>query len=538
MKLPGIKAAAVAGACVTATVVAGCSGSGGGAGGAGANATGGKLVDNATFTMAVASDPGNLDPYSVASSVAGQFATLAYDSLVNVTTKGDIVTGLASSWKLDGPRVTLTLRSGITCSDGSAFTAADAAANLNYAADPKNKSPFATYLPPGATATADASAGTVTLTGSTAAPFVLNGLANLPMVCAKGLKDRGSLAHATDGTGPYQLTQAAAGSQYTYTKRSGYTWGPDGATTAAKGMPAKVVVKVVANETTAANLLLTGGLNAATIVGADVARLQAKKLFSASTSLVLGELWFNHDAGRLTADKSVRMALAQALDLTAMQKAVTSGLGGPATTLAARSPAACPGNSIAAALPAHSLDAAKQLLDQDGWKVGDGGVRSKDGKPLSLSLIYLSDAGPGMASGAELAGQAWKELGVQVKVTAQDQATLSQNVFGAGNWDVGLIPINVSSPDQLVPLLSGAVPPNGQNFAHIDNAAYKAGVAKASAIAGAKGCPDWLAAEANLVRDADVIPFANSVTRIFGAKAQFDDLGTDVVPTSIRMFAG
>jgi peptide/nickel transport system substrate-binding protein len=298
------------------------------------------------------------------------------------------------------------------------------------------------------------------------------------------------------------------------------------------------VVKIVSNETTAANLLLTGGLNAATIVGADVARLQAKKLFSASTSLVLGELWFNHDAGRLTADKSVRMALAQALDLTAMQKAVTTGLGGPATTLAASSPAACPGNSVAAALPAHSLDAAKQLLDDDGWKAGDGGVRSKNGKPLSLSLIYLSDAGPGIASGAELASQAWKELGVQVKVTAQDQATLSQNVFGAGNWDIGLIPINVSSPDQLVPLLSGAVPPNGQNFAHIDNAAYKAGVAKASAIAGAKGCGDWLAAEANLVRDADVIPFANSVTRIFGAKAQFADLGTDVVPTSIRMFAG
>lgn len=537
MKLPGFKLAAVAGACVAATVVAGCS-SGSNATSDGGNAKGGQLVDGATFTMAVASDPGNLDPYSVASSVAGQFANLAYDNLVNVTTKGVVVSGLARSWTLDGPRVVLTLRSGITCSDGAAFTAADAAANLNYAANPKNKSPFATYLPPGAAATADAAAGTVTITAAKAAPFVLNGLANLPMVCAKGLQDRGSLARSTDGTGPYQLAQATPGSQYTYTKRSGYTWGPDGATTAAKGMPAKVVIKIVANETTAANLLLTGGLNAATIVGADVARLQAKKLFSASTELILGELWFNHAAGRATADKSVRMALAQALDLTAMQRAVTSGQGGPATTLAASSPTACPGNSVTAALPAHSLDAAKKLLDQDGWTAGAGGVRTKNGKQLSLTLLYLSDAGPGIASGAELAAQAWKELGVKVAVTAQDQATLSQNVFGAGNWDVGLIPVNVSSPDQLVPLLSGAVPPNGQNFAHIDSAAYNAGVAKASAIAGAKGCADWLAAEANLVHDADVIPFANSVTRIFGAKAQFEDLGTDVVPTSIRMYAG
>ena len=40
------------------------------------------------------------------------------------------------------------------------------------------------------------------------APFVLNGLAGLPMVCAKGMADRKLLATTTDGTGPYQLTQA------------------------------------------------------------------------------------------------------------------------------------------------------------------------------------------------------------------------------------------------------------------------------------------------------------------------------------------
>ena len=86
------------------------------------------------------------------------------------------------------------------------------------------------------------------------APFVLNGLANLPIVCPSGLKDRSTLRAATAGTGPFALTAAAPGDRYTYAKRPGYTWGPAGATTATPGLPDTVVVKVVENETTAANL--------------------------------------------------------------------------------------------------------------------------------------------------------------------------------------------------------------------------------------------------------------------------------------------
>jgi peptide/nickel transport system substrate-binding protein len=94
----------------------------------------------------------------------------------------------------------------------------------------------------------------------------------------------------------------------------------------------------------------------------------------------------------------------------------------------------------------------------------------------------------------------------------------------------------VHSPDQLVPFVSGPVPPSGNNFAHIDNPAYAAAVAKASAIAGTKGYPQWLEGDTDLVRDADVIPFANSVTSIFGKGATFDFVG-GLVPMSVRMHA-
>jgi peptide/nickel transport system substrate-binding protein len=76
--------------------------------------------------------------------------------------------------------------------------------------------------------------------------------------------------------------------------------------------------------------------------------------------------------------------------------------------------------------------------------------------------------------------------------------------------------------------------PKGQNFSNIDNAAYTKAAAKASNIVGIKGCADWLAAESNLVKAADVVPFANQAQQIFGKGAQFAVSG-ELVPTSIRM---
>ena len=89
------------------------------------------------------------------------------------------------------------------------------------------------------------------------------------------MADRATLASATVGTGPYVLSEAAPGDHYTYTIRDGYTWGPNGATTATAGMPGTVVLRIVENPATAANLLLTGDVNAAAVIGPDAAAARA-----------------------------------------------------------------------------------------------------------------------------------------------------------------------------------------------------------------------------------------------------------------------
>jgi peptide/nickel transport system substrate-binding protein len=516
---------------LAAAALTGCGGTSNGSGKA-------EVVDGGTFRFGVAQDPGGLDPQMGVGTTLFAVSRFAYDPLVSVDGKtGTIQSALAKSWQAQGTSVTLTLADGISCSDGTRLTASDVAKNLNFVADPKNKSPFlGTFLPAGAKAKGDDATRVVTLTLAQPAPFVLNGLAGLPIVCPGGMANRSSLKAATAGTGPYKLVEAAPGDHYTYEIRDGYTWGPNGATTATKGLPKTVVFKVVENETTAANLLISGGLNGAQVLGPDADRLEKAGLFAAKTPALAGEQWYNQRAGRVTADLKVRKALTQALDLGQLQKVFTSGRGTAPTTLAGLEPVACRGDSVSHALPAHDPQAAGALLDEAGWTMGSDGRRTKGGKPLKLTFLYQNTNGSAGDAAAELAVRQWKAIGVAATAHSQNETTLTGTLFSAGDWDVAWASINVSSPDQLVPFLSGPAAPKGNNFAAISDPDYDRAVKPAMAIQGVAGCRDWLAAESGLIAKADVVPFASLVVRTFGKGAEFQTPG-ELVPTSVRVLA-
>lgn len=507
--------------CVTAALLAACGGSDGD-NDSNSNDSASQYVDGGTFTMALKGDPGKLDPQSSAGSQLFTVNQLAYDNLVSVNGEtGEVESQLAQEWAVDGDTVTLTLTEGVTCADGSDFTASTAVANLDYVADPKNKSPFlGTFYPAGATAEADDAAGTVTITLAAPAPFVLNGLASLPMVCDAGMADRKSLDATTSGTGPYELTEAVPNDHYTYQIRDGYTWGPNGATTAEEGMPDTIVMRIVENESTAANLVSTGEINAAQVLGPDIERLDAQGLFAAETPALLGEQWYNHNDGHATSDAAVRVGLTQALDLAELASVATAGAGTPATTLAAIPPVACPGDS-ASALPGQDVEAATAALSGVG----------------ELTFLYSSAAGSAFAAAAELAVQQWEAAGVTVNAKGVDETALQGAIFGTGDWDIAWVPLNVNSPDQLVPFLSGpGVADGGTNFSGIDNQEYTDGATAASELPGAEGCDTWIEAETALTSAADIVPFANNVVKTFGNGAEFQVPGT-LVPTSIRMLA-
>ena len=523
---------AIAAIGAMAMVLAACGTSGGQA-----TSGGQKLANGKTFTMVLSSDPGSLDPDFTSLSAALQLDDFMYDSLINIGQHGNLEAGLAGRWSGTTTTATYTLRKGITCSDGTRLTASDVAANLNFVANPKNSSNWINvFVPPGAQATGNDTAGTVTVTSQVPDPFLVQDLGSLPIVCPKGMANRSLLKEGGDGTGMFTMTQATPGSQYTLTRRKDYAWGPGNWKASQPGLPDKVVIKVVSDMTTAANLLLAGEVNGATVIGPDVQRVLARHLFQQTLVAPLGELWYDQKAGLPGADETVRKALTQALNLSQLGQVVASGAGSPATGLVEPGHSPCRQNTVTGNLPAYNLAAAKSALTAAGWTAGPGGIRTKGGQKLALTFYYAPSLGAGMQAGAELVQKAWGSLGVQVTLAAATQAEISQVLFsGAAQWGAAIIPLGVPLPSNLVGFLSGPTPPNGTNFASINNATYSADVKAASSIAGGGGCADWAAAEVALFHQVDLVPFVNSAVQVFGTGATFQLSNGDVVPSSIRM---
>jgi len=471
-------------------------------------------------TLAIPADPGNLDPQMTVVSSTRYVDTFAYDTLVNLVGPGKIASGLAQSWKVVSPKkVEFTLRPSISCSDGTKMTASVVKQNLDFVGNPANKSPLlGLFMPVGATVTANNSARTVVVTTTTPNPFMIQGLALVQLVCSKGLANRSLLDHGTDGTGPYALTGAVPGDHYTFAVRKGYTWGPGGASTAVNGLPAKVTIKVVSNETTAANLLLTGGLNVASIGGPDRTRLGKAHLFNIVAPAQPNEILFNENAGHPAANPAVRKALVQALNLSQIGKVVTSGFGLKMTQLSLQNFTPCAGDSVTGNVPAYNTSAAKSALSG-----------------VSVKLLYASDEGPSYAPAAELAQEQLAAAGAKVTLDPQSTANLQATLFGTGDWDVVIIGIGVANPAQFTAFVSGPTPPNGTNFAGIANASYKLAVARAQRRVGTEGCKYWLAGEEALFKAGDIAPLEVTTEATYGRKMTFKLGVQGPIPTSLRL---
>jgi peptide/nickel transport system substrate-binding protein len=474
-----------------------------------------------TVTIAIGADPGKLDPEQTAGATAQQVAEFSYDTLVHQLPGGKIESGLATKWKvLSLTKVRFTLHSGVTCSDGTKLTASTVKKNFDYVANKANASPLMNlYVPQGSTTVANNKKRTVTVTFPTANPFPVQGLGAVHMVCSKGLANRGTLLNGADGSGPYKLVSVSPGSKYTFALRKGYAWGPNGSTS--KGMPAKVVLDVITNETTAANELLTGGVNIATVTGSDRTRLEQAKLFKRVVAAQPGDIWFNEKKGHATSNVSVRKGVIKALQVKQLGKVLTSGDGVPMKQLTLPSFTPCGGNSVAGNVPAHSLAGAQKALS---------------GHP-SLTVLYPSDGGPSFAAAAALIQSQLAAAGDNnVKLDGTTTPNLLGTLFGGGNWDVAIVPLGLSVPSQFVPFLSGPAPAGGgDNFASIHNVAYGNQAAQAAKASGAKSCTHWLAAEKAIFQHGDLLPTYWSTLPTFAKGAKFSLGDQGVAPASLRL---
>ncbi|HET6275553.1 MAG TPA: peptide ABC transporter substrate-binding protein [Candidatus Cybelea sp.] len=111
---------------------------------------------------------------------------------------------------------------------------------------------------------------------------------------------------------------------------------------------------------------------------------------------------------------------------------------------------------------------AKALLDAAGWRLGPDGVRVRDGKRLSLLLVY----GLGSQSVRTITAQTqqmYRELGIEVELKGFDYATLyaaaeSGGILNGGKFDLAMYAwVSGSDPDDSSQWTCGMIPPAGNN---------------------------------------------------------------------------
>jgi peptide/nickel transport system substrate-binding protein len=491
---------------------------------------------NGTVTMAVEADPGKINPITNATQAGQEVAAFTYESLLDFPTGRQPVGGLAASWQISTTKAVFTLKKGVTCSDGTALKAGDVAATFDYAEKPATGSPYAgVYFPAsGMKVSYNDAAGTVTFVVPQAESFLDQTLGSLPIVCGAGLKDPSTLNTKAYGTGPYTLTSANPGQSYTFTLRKDYTWGPGGVTSQTKGLPKKVVAQVVTDSSTRASLLQSGGVQLASVTGTDRNRLSGTK-FATTTSLDLrpGLVFFNQASGRPGNSLAVRQAIAAAINSKAVGGVASEGRGQQIVNLVPNYPTLCPGQNSASALTAYNVSQAESLLTAQGWKAGAGGKRYKNGKELTVKLLYPSTEGAGATAAIELMQQELAAVGINGVPTPSSSYT--DVIFSGGDWDLVYAPIYTSLPSDWQGILSGDFPPKGGNWTYNTNKQYFQLADQAQQHAGQSSCPYWTRAQNSLFTNLEVLPLYSATTTIYGSGVTFGLSKTIVDPTTMRV---
>lgn len=186
-------------------------------------------------------------------------------------------------------------------------------------------------------------------------------------------------------------------------------------------------------------------------------------------------VFFKTSAGVLS-DVHVRQALVEGTN----RQAIINSLG--YTTHAVREPFLMGQLGYDSALAQAGFDpaAARQLLDSNGWAVGKGGIRSKNGQALSFTLTAANTAES--RSVTRQLQQQWKGLGVQLKVQLQGSSDF-HNTLAYHNYDAVLYGISIG-PDPDVLVYWGSSQADVRSSNRLNLSEYKSAAADSSLEAG------------------------------------------------------
>lgn len=509
------------------TVLIGCGGS---------DSDGGGASKSTTVTIRTIGDFGSFDPYLAAHPTSGiQLFMAVTDRLVAQGPSGELRPYLASSWKTGPKSVTFTLRTDVTCADGTPLKTADVGEFLKTYFE-KGQA-LNTFIPRDEyTVEWDDSANTITVTSSRPQPDLIYGFASrlLGIECPAALEPGAKLDTEIYGSGPYKVESLTPNEGAVLTLRPEWKWGPNGTTAA--DLPSKLVFTVVPSESTAANLLLAGDVNVAQITGSDVQRLASNDTvnYKPVTTYLSQVMLMNESAGHATADVNVRRALMAAITSNGWIKSQLGGYGKPTTSYLSPEQE-CFDPDTAQLLPQGGPDEAKSTLLDAGYS-DSGGTLVKDGKPLTLRLIGTQNLKPGL----EYLGAQFTAMGAKVEIAPMDTPQVNADAV-AGNWDVAAFPIYsfFPVPGENIAFFTGPSPDEGgSNLYRYNDPVLDKNIADASSTTGEARCKAWGVVQKRFLSEGHIFPLGLSTFNNFTtANVTVEPLGHGnvVEPTSLRV---
>lgn len=410
-----------------------------------------------SIVFAIKEDPACLDPQLTSMTTALNIGRQLTDSLLDQNAEtGEIVPWLATEWVVadDLKSYDFTLRDDVTFSDGTPLTSDVVAANFDAIAALGAKASLANGYLAGYAGTTVTSPTKFTVNFSAPNVQFLQGATTMTL----GIVSAETAAAAPDvrcksvvGTGPFTLTSYVPNDAVDIDKRAGYAWGSSLRSHAGEAYLDSVSFPIITEAS-----VRTGGLDSGeydviqdlpyideTRFTTDDFRLYAKPNPGVPNSFVV-----NTTKG-LLGDEAVRQAITKGLDRDKIN-VIAGSLSGHAPTSVLTS--STPGYTDLGDALAYDPDAAKSLLEDDGWVLGSDGYYAKDGQKLTVTVtaFYAQDV-------LEAAQIQLKEVGIDLQL----KMVSSGDFFGAiasGDYEMLGAGLTRTDPDVLRVLLSTKSP--------------------------------------------------------------------------------
>ncbi|MDI2132034.1 ABC transporter substrate-binding protein [Yinghuangia seranimata] len=434
-----------------ALAASGCSGADP-ATGAGASADAGPPRTGGTLTFALAVDPTCVDPQQYGLNASLNIGRQLVDSLTDQDpATGEIKPWLAQSWEVDPTATAFTfhLRPGVTFSDGGPVDAAAVKANLDGIAALGAKASIGSGYLAGYKASTVVDPTTVRVEFKAPSAQFLQATSTVslglvsPATFAKTPEER--CLGALVGSGPFVFGSYKQNQSVEITRRAGYAWGSSLWKKQGEAYLDKVVYKIVPESGVRAGALESGQVDAISDV-----QPQDEPRFAAGYTVLTrpnpGFVFSLHPNVTRPGldDEHVRQAIQKAVNRPELTTTVLSTKYKAATSVLA---SVTPGYTDLGAALAYDPEGAKRILDAAGWLPGGDGIRAKDGRKLSLDVVF-APAFNASQTVLELLQQQLKKVGVDLrlrKLTAGEQNTVQTS----GDFDFSYYNLTRSDPDVL-----------------------------------------------------------------------------------------